>query len=150
MHYAEPREAEFIRGLPCCHCGAAPPSDAHHVLSKGAGEVTIPENLVPLCRNCHVARHYGGEPETAYLLEKASERTRSPADAILRCVYAIRRLDPADEEGLQAVLHSLPGRQGLADPRERQDRQVSDPTPEPGPVDRGDRDPPAESGWRRF
>ncbi len=134
----------------CEVCGRVGPVEAHHILSKGAGRVDIDENLIALDSSCHSAHHFGGVPATAYLLEQVSERTGSPPDAILRAVYRIRQLPKDDREGVQQVLHSLPGRQGPPHPRERQDRPLPDPEAQPPPVHRDPGGPPAESGWRRF
>ena len=49
--------AEYARSRPCCICGAPPPSDPHHVRSRGAGFADYLEdgsgNVVPMCRGCH-------------------------------------------------------------------------------------------------
>lgn len=45
-------QAELCRTLPCCICGAEPPSDPAHVRSRGAmGKDRA--NVIPLCRICH-------------------------------------------------------------------------------------------------
>lgn len=50
--------ADRIRGMACCLCGAAPPSDPHHARSRGAGGKWW--HLVPLCRSCHLRFHAKG------------------------------------------------------------------------------------------
>lgn len=52
-------QAELCRTLPCCACGAAPPSDPAHVRSRGAGGKDR-GNVVPLCRRCHDLQHQSG------------------------------------------------------------------------------------------
>ena len=50
------RDEEFlsaIRQLRCIACGAPPPSDAHHVRSKGAGGGDDWYNIIPLCPDHH-------------------------------------------------------------------------------------------------
>lgn len=47
--------AERVRALPCCACGARPPSQPHHVKSRGAGGTW--RDLVPLCGYCHLIIH---------------------------------------------------------------------------------------------
>jgi hypothetical protein len=42
-----------VKSLPCGVCGAAPPSDAHHII-QGLQYLTI-----PLCRDCHIGGHNG-------------------------------------------------------------------------------------------
>lgn len=43
----ERKHIAAIKQMPCGLCGAAPPSDAHHI-KQGLQFVVI-----PLCRNCH-------------------------------------------------------------------------------------------------
>lgn len=50
--------AEAIRNLPCAACHSSPPSDPHHVRSRGAGGTK--RDLVPLCRECHSYGHQHG------------------------------------------------------------------------------------------
>ena len=52
-------QAELCRQMPCCACGAPPPSDPAHVPSRGAGGRD--EDTVPLCRDCHGEQHMRGE-----------------------------------------------------------------------------------------
>lgn len=54
-------KAEWIRGLRCCACGAAPPSDPHHHPTRAAGGTA--KDMIPLCRDCHNFAHSRG-PET--------------------------------------------------------------------------------------
>lgn len=50
---------EYARQQPCVACGDPPPSDPHHVKSRGAGHGDRLEdgtcNVVSLCRGCHDA-----------------------------------------------------------------------------------------------
>jgi len=48
-------QAELCRSLPCCVCGAPPPSDPHHVLPRGAGGVD--SDCVAICRMHHSEWH---------------------------------------------------------------------------------------------
>lgn len=46
----------YIRGLPCCHCAAAPQNEAAHVGGDGLGGTGIKTDdyrTVPLCHGCH-------------------------------------------------------------------------------------------------
>lgn len=54
---------EHIRSLRCVACGSYPPCDADHLITRGAGGDDSLENLWPLCRKCHYARHYMGLTE---------------------------------------------------------------------------------------
>jgi len=47
------RYLSFIKELPCGVCGAAGPSDAHHI-EQGLQYVCI-----PLCKDCHQGGHNG-------------------------------------------------------------------------------------------
>lgn len=72
-------QSELCRGLPCCVCQASPPSDPHHVVSRGAGGKDA-GNAVPLCRFHH------GELHTIGLLtfqEKHSVNLRLVASHLL-------------------------------------------------------------------
>lgn len=40
-----------VKGLPCCVCGAAPPSEAHHCRSGGMARDDM--KTIPLCVACH-------------------------------------------------------------------------------------------------
>lgn len=51
-------QAEYCRGRPCCACGQAPPSNPHHVRSRGAGGTDA--DAVPLCELCHRDVHAHG------------------------------------------------------------------------------------------
>lgn len=46
-----------IRSMECSVCGAPPPSDAHHMKTKGSGGGDTLENLVSLCRKHHQEIH---------------------------------------------------------------------------------------------
>jgi hypothetical protein len=56
--------ADYVRGLDCCACGAAGPSDPAHVRSRGAGGHAWTDdgrgNIIPLCRACHGRQHAKG------------------------------------------------------------------------------------------
>lgn len=49
-----------ITEQPCCVCGAMPPSDPHHLSTKGSGGDDTEDNLIPLCRMHHVMIHAEG------------------------------------------------------------------------------------------
>jgi 5-methylcytosine-specific restriction endonuclease McrA len=45
--------ADFI---PCINCGSIA-VDLHHLIFKSQGGKDLPENLAPICRNCHNRAH---------------------------------------------------------------------------------------------
>jgi len=50
------RDKEYlarVKSLPCGVCGAAPPSDAHHI------EQGLHYLCIPLCKDCHQGSHNG-------------------------------------------------------------------------------------------
>lgn len=47
------RQSALARTLPCCSCGAPPPSDPSHLKTRGSGG--LDECVVPQCRRCHIA-----------------------------------------------------------------------------------------------
>ena len=51
-------QAALCRMLPCCVCGAPPPSDPEHVRTRGAGGKD--KDTAPMCRRCHQLRHDHG------------------------------------------------------------------------------------------
>jgi 5-methylcytosine-specific restriction endonuclease McrA len=55
----------FIKTLPCIVCGQTA-DDAHHIKTKKSGGKDIPENLIPLTRDCHSLWHLKG---TKYMAE---------------------------------------------------------------------------------
>jgi hypothetical protein len=48
-------QAQLCRESRCCNCGDWPPSDPHHVKSRGAGGRD--DSTIPLCRACHQLTH---------------------------------------------------------------------------------------------
>jgi hypothetical protein len=51
-------QAGLCRTLPCCACGAAPRSQAHHEPPRGMGGARGKDSeTVPLCAGCHRLRH---------------------------------------------------------------------------------------------
>lgn len=42
---------QAVKGLPCCACGAPPPSQAHHV--TGDKKPRSDWRVIPLCFDCH-------------------------------------------------------------------------------------------------
>ena len=42
---------QAVKGLPCCACGAPPPSEAHHV--TGDKQPRSDWRVIPLCTACH-------------------------------------------------------------------------------------------------
>lgn len=47
---------DWVRRLPCLHCGRPGPSDPHHEGKRGVGQKAHDTLAVPLCRLCH--QHY--------------------------------------------------------------------------------------------
>jgi len=58
-------QSDLARSLPCCVCSADPPSDPHHVCSRGAGGVDA--DCVSLCRACHSELHRIGRRSFEWL-----------------------------------------------------------------------------------
>jgi len=88
---------QAVKQLPCAVCGAAPPSDAHHVICDRYGTAKASDwDTVPLCK----AHHQDG-PEAIHN-GKASWRAKhgpdygyieSTASLVLAC-FGIRRQPP--------------------------------------------------------
>jgi hypothetical protein len=47
------RHLAAVKSLPCGVCGAAEPSDAHHI------EQGLQYTCIPLCKDCHQGSHNG-------------------------------------------------------------------------------------------
>lgn len=72
----DPKLLAAIRKQPCAACGCRPPSDAHHIRTKGAGGPDTDWNVFPLDRRCHRCWHQigarafcDGHPAFRFLLE---------------------------------------------------------------------------------
>lgn len=65
--------------------------DPAHIFSRGAGKVTISENLVALCRECHQGNHAGQWPYRDDLLKIAAAREKTTPEAIRDLVHRLRR-----------------------------------------------------------
>ncbi len=60
MSHVDREYQDRVRALPCLGCGAEPPSECHHVKTRGAGGGDHAWNLMPLCTNCHYEWHFTG------------------------------------------------------------------------------------------
>lgn len=58
---------QFVKSLPCCNCGAKPPSDAHHAVHRSQGGRD--EDCVPLCHYCHIGLYHSKYGSVAMFLE---------------------------------------------------------------------------------
>ena len=63
---SDPAYLEMVRREPCCGCGKAGPSHAHHQHGepgtlKGMGLKAPDSTAVPLCAGCHNAYHATGK-----------------------------------------------------------------------------------------
>lgn len=63
--YRDEDYLESIRAIPCVATGRAPPSDAHHVKSRGAGGGDDYWNVIPLSRAAHQELHKIGTKKFA-------------------------------------------------------------------------------------
>lgn len=51
---AESRHIERVKNMDCAVCGAAGPSDAHHILEgRTPGRKSPNWTVIPLCKDCH-------------------------------------------------------------------------------------------------
>lgn len=83
---------QLFRGY-CEWCHVRGPSDAHHVLSKGAGRIDAIWNCVGLCRVDHSKHHSGGEPTRQQLLTLVAKREQTTVAAILDATAYVRACD---------------------------------------------------------
>ena len=64
--WARARQAAFARDMHrCTRCGSAGALEAHHKtpLEKGGDQYEL-DNLLTLCRDCHIREHNPRDPET--------------------------------------------------------------------------------------
>ena len=54
----------LTRDQVCCVCGAAPPSDPHHVFGSSVSLKSSDVFVVPLCRKCHAK--YEASPKLSH------------------------------------------------------------------------------------
>lgn len=85
----------YVKRLPCCICGASPPSDAHHPISGRYGTRKAPDaSVIPLCKAHHQwgpeAIHNGKSgwearhgPDTDYIEQTRKRVDRMKEDEIL-------------------------------------------------------------------
>lgn len=60
-----------VAALPCCRCGAPPPSQAHHhTQHRGVGQRSSDLYAMPLCPPCHEALHGLTGPFRGYTLQR--------------------------------------------------------------------------------
>ncbi len=52
---------QYVREKACAACGSPPPSDPHHITTRGAGGGDVSENLIALCRQHHNEIHQQGQ-----------------------------------------------------------------------------------------
>lgn len=62
-----------VAKMPCTTCPKRGPSDPDHIISRGAGGGDTPENVWPLCRECHTKRHQLGLSQFAWRYPRARE-----------------------------------------------------------------------------
>lgn len=67
-----PKHLKRVRALPCCSCGAPPPSQAHHRTGAGMGLRSNDMATMPLCVWCHGAFHSLSGPFKGF--DKATRR----------------------------------------------------------------------------
>jgi hypothetical protein len=81
-----------VRRRACEVCDAAPPSEAHHLFTRGAGQLDLPINVVALCSfGCHYRHHFSGTPSTADLLAIVARREGVSVEDIQQTVWRYRR-----------------------------------------------------------
>lgn len=66
-----------VRLLPCLVCRANPPSEADHIITRGAGGGDVDWNVWPQCVGHHHERHKIGIKTFALKYERAGEWIRN-------------------------------------------------------------------------
>jgi hypothetical protein len=58
--HSDPEFLAEMRKLRCLACGHPPPSEVHHIKTRGSGGGDEFFNVMPVCRGCHQAWHKMG------------------------------------------------------------------------------------------
>ena len=53
----DPGYLQWVRELPCYHCGKTPAGCAHHRTGAGMARRASDYETIPLCHGCHMAFH---------------------------------------------------------------------------------------------
>lgn len=64
QEYNRPSFRDILKdnlGNTCCNCGSDENIEYHHIVPLRLGGTNKISNIVPLCRACHEAAHYGGD-----------------------------------------------------------------------------------------
>ncbi len=96
MRIINPACVAAFSGLARCEWCKRPAwggTQAHHIHSRGAGQLDIRINLIGLCVECHHAVHNTGEITRFDLLAVVAVRERWNQDAIVAEVHRLRRCD---------------------------------------------------------
>ncbi len=76
----------------CAWCGKRRMVHAAHLMSRGAGQVDIAGNVLPLCVDHHSHSHDGNSPTTSELFKIAGQREGVDPQVIIDTVHLIRRI----------------------------------------------------------
>lgn len=92
----------FREAKACEFCSKPTPSgcDPHHIIAKGmggGGRVDIPDNLIALCRECHISHHAGAAPTTYQCFDVAGARAGKMAEDCREMVWRVQREDKCSE-----------------------------------------------------
>lgn len=75
---------------PTCEvCGRPVGGEPHHIISRGAGGPDIPENLIQLCKTCHIHAH-NGQLKKEKILWTIASRFHTTPTKILEKIEAAR------------------------------------------------------------
>lgn len=110
------RDPKTIRAMkkPYCElCGQRAYGEPHHIKTRGSGGSDIPENLIQLCWEHHVAAHSGGLPKEELVAIVAAREGKTPEE-ICRAIGLDLRVDqiiakrlPPAEAGLEELFQAL-------------------------------------------
>lgn len=87
------KHLERVKSLPCCVCGAYPPSDVHHCkgheFGTGAGLKASDYDTIPLCK----AHHQSGPHGFHHMGKRAWEEMFKPQTEYLKQIKLILGVD---------------------------------------------------------
>ena len=94
MNHSDESVLDKFRAFKRCEfCKRETPKgcDPAHILTRGAGQVDIPGNIIALCRWCHMHQGMSEGPSVEWMKRWASNREALPWEEIEARVMMIRR-----------------------------------------------------------
>ena len=79
-----------VRKPYCEVCGEKAYGGCHHVISVGSGGGDLVENLIQLCKNCHINKAHGGHYSKDFLFEIIAKREGKTLEEIKKIAWGAK------------------------------------------------------------